>query len=117
GSGLDVVKRRQHARLEDVEPGGNVESRDVDSTAEIMPCARGVGCCMTDDLVEKGLPGGEVRVAGQRQAQPIRRRNEWPLGSPRGLEALVALYGRGGGLVERLGAGAEAPYDRFAMRA
>src|SRR5207253_2676003 len=116
GAGLDVVECRQHARLEDVEPGGDVKSRDVDGTAEVMPGAKGVGCRMANDLVEKRLPGGKIRVAGQRQSQPIRRPDEWRLGMARGLEPLVACRCRGGDRVELASADAGAPRDRLAMR-
>src|SRR6266481_4356395 len=117
GAGLDVVECRQDARLEDVEPGGDVKSRDVDGTAEIMPRAKGVGCRMADDLVEKGLPDGKIRVSDQRQTQPISRPDEWRLGTARGVEALIAFRRRGGDRVELGSADAGAPHDGLAMRA
>src|SRR4029077_5495642 len=84
GAGLDVVERCHNTRLEDVEPGGDVKSGDVDGAAEIVRRTERIGCRMSDDLVEEGLPGGKIRVAGQRQAQPIRGPEEWGLGEGRG---------------------------------
>jgi hypothetical protein len=72
GASLNVVEGRQHARLEDVEPSGDVKSWDVDRAAEIVLRAKYVGSRMADNLIEEGLPGGEIRIAGQRQPQPIR---------------------------------------------
>ena len=48
----------------------------IDRATEIVSRTKGIRRWVRDDLVEKRLPQGEVRVAGQRQMQPVRRIDE-----------------------------------------
>jgi len=81
GAGLNVIERRQDARLEDVVPGGDVKPRNIDRAAEIVPRTERVRSRMGDDLVEKGLPGSEIRVSAQWQPNPPSRCRAGPLGA------------------------------------
>src|SRR5205814_2875037 len=56
--------------------------------------------CSSDLLVKKRLPGGKIRVAGQRQPHPIRRIDERRIGLSRGVEPGIARCGRGGSLIQ-----------------
>jgi hypothetical protein len=65
---LNIVERRQHAGLKDVKPGRHVKAGNVDRATEIMRRSKGVRRRVRDDLVEKGLPGREIRITGERQS-------------------------------------------------
>src|SRR6266480_3753714 len=77
-----------------VEPAGDMNARYVDGAAEIVPGAEGVVARMGDDLVKKRLPGREVRIAGQRQQQPIGRVDKGRFFQASRVEAVVALCRR-----------------------
>ena len=94
GARLDVLERGDHAGLEDVEPAGDVKAGDVDRAAEIVPGAERVRRRMGDDLVEKRLPGREIRITGQRQVHPVRRVDKRRVLQTRGVEPAVALCRR-----------------------
>src|ERR1043166_7759034 len=46
---LNVVERCQYAGLEDIEPGGHMKTRNIDSAAEIVPCPEVVRGGVGDD--------------------------------------------------------------------
>jgi hypothetical protein len=50
--------------LEDVEPGCDVKTGNVDRAAEIMRRAKRIRGRMRDDLVQKRLPERKIRVTG-----------------------------------------------------
>ena len=93
GTGLDFLERGDNAGLEDVEPGGDMKPGDVDGAAEIMASAEGVRRRVADDFVEERLPDCEVRVARQRQTQPIRRIDKGRAIVACGVEPRVAISG------------------------
>ena len=57
-----------------------MKAGDVDRTAEIVGGTESVGGGMGDQFVQEGLPIDEIRIVGQRQAQPIRRFDERHVG-------------------------------------
>ena len=69
GARLDVLKCGDDAGLENVEPAGQVKTGYVDRAPEIVPIAEIVRRWMPDDLVEKRLPGDEIRILGERQVR------------------------------------------------
>src|SRR5262245_9643145 len=71
GPRLNVLERCQHASLEDIEPGGYMKTGNVDGAAKIVPRPEVVRGGVGDDLIEIGLPGGKVRVAGEWQVHPV----------------------------------------------
>src|SRR5262249_7494850 len=78
---LNVVERRQHAGLEDIEPGGHMKTGNVDGATKIVPRPEIVRGRVGDDLIEIRLPGGKIWVASQRQAHPDYRLEEREAGA------------------------------------
>src|SRR5215510_7499847 len=111
----NVLERRQDAGLEDVEPRGHMKTGNVDGAAEIVPRPEVVRGWVGDDLIEIGLPGGKVRVAGERQVHPVCRLDEGWGGLARGLEACVTLRGRRCGRVQLRRSETEALPDGLAV--
>ena len=68
-----------------------MKARYVNGAAEIVPGTEGVVARMGDYLVKKRLPGREVRIAGQRQQQPIGRVDKGRFFEASRIEAIVAL--------------------------
>ena len=110
--------------LESVESGcgavvlgpGDMKARYVDGASEIVPAAEGVVAGMGDDLVKKRLPGREVRIAGQRQQQPIGRVDKGRFFQASRVEAVVALCRRNAPSVKFGGSDAEPRQHRLAVR-
>jgi len=93
-----------------------MKARYVDGAAEIVPGAEGVVARMGDDLVKKRLPGRKVRIAGQRQQQPIGRVDKGRVLQASRVEAVVALCRRNAPAVKFGGADAEPRQHRLAVR-
>ena len=70
-TGLDGGKGSQYAGQENIEPGCDVKSGNVDRRAKVMPCTKLIRGGMADDFVEVGLPHREVWIPSQRQAHPF----------------------------------------------
>ena len=113
---LNILECRQHAGLEDIEPGGHMKTGNVDGAAEIVPRPEVVRSGVGDDLIEIGLPGGKIRVAGERQAHPVCRLDERRGGLARRLQACVPLRGRRCSRVQLRRREAEALPDGLAVR-
>ena len=63
-AGVEMGKGRQHAGLENIEPGRDMKTGDVDRRAKVMPGAKLVRCGMAEDFVQIGLPCREIRITG-----------------------------------------------------
>ncbi len=102
GARLDIVEGRDDARLEDVVPGRGVKARVSRSCAGNCGRARNAsGAGWRDDLVEKRLPGREIRIAREREAAAsprCRRTAAWRLACR--IQARVARGSRGGGALQ-----------------
>src|ERR1044071_5309150 len=76
GGRLDFLEGGVDAGLKDVKPAGHMKTWHIDRATEIVPRTKDIRRWVSDDLVEKRLPQGKVRIASQRQMQPVRRIDE-----------------------------------------
>src|SRR5215472_6214699 len=103
GARLDLLVGGDDAGLKYVKPTGHMETRYIDGATEIVLRTKSIRRWVSDDLIEKWLPQGKIRVAGQRQMQPVQRIDERRIIMTGGVEKVVAV-GSGSGSAVELGA-------------
>src|SRR5205085_1651702 len=101
---LNVVERGQYAGLENIEPGRDMKSGDLDRAAEIVRRPESIWRRMRNDLVEERLPGREIGVTAEGQPHPIRRVDERRVALARRIQPGVARRGRRRSLIQLRGA-------------